>query len=223
MDLHENGGAGLAAASMTIISPANDQNNYAASGIGNYVNESSQNSIDFQSSSQDQIENLPEAQNSITVHSSTHPGQQDYYKSENDLPEGDRASVPEAISKGDEERAPSDDTAALFDQPKIEDNITEQNKAKTDEKPPEAATKKRVCDIVRVQKVLEELSAKHSGPDQASGARYKRQKISNDARSLILEYAKELSSAILEESCLLAKHRNSKELITADIKLIFGG
>jgi histone H3/H4 len=74
-----------------------------------------------------------------------------------------------------------------------------------------------------VQKVLEELSAKHSGPDQASGARYKRQKISNDARSLILEYAKELSSAILEESCLLAKHRNSKELITADIKLIFGG
>jgi histone H3/H4 len=207
---------------MTIISPANDQNNYAARSISNNVNESSQNSIDFQSSSHDQIENFPEAQNSITAHSSTHPGQQDYYKSENDLPR-DRASVPEVISKGDEERAASDDIAALFDQPKIEDNITEQNKAKTDEKPPEAATKKRVCDIVRVQKVLEELSAKHSGPDQASGARYKRQKISNDARSLILEYAKELSSAILEESCLLAKHRNSKELITADIKLIFGG
>jgi histone H3/H4 len=219
MGLQENGGAGLSTAGMTIISPANDQNNHAASGISNNINESFQNSAAFQSSFHNQGENIPEAQNSI---SSAHPPQQDYYKSENDLP-GDRASVPEAISKGDEERAVSEDTAIIFDQPKTEENITEQNKAKIDEKPPVAATKKRVCDIVRVQKVLEELSAKHSGPDQGSGARYKRQKISNDARSLILEYAKELSSAILEESCLLAKHRNSKELMSADIKLIFGG
>lgn len=223
MDFQENGGAGLATASAMIISPANDQNNYDAIGISNNNNESLQNSSAFQGSFHDQTESLPEYQNSMTLHSSTHPEQLEYIRSENDLPEGDRAPVLEDIADGIEERAVLENTATLLDQPKTEENVAEQDKAKTDEKPPEATTKKRVSDIVRVQKVLEELSAKHSGPDQGSGARHKRQKISNDARSLILEYAKELSSAILEESCLLAKHRNSKELITADIKLIFGG
>lgn len=82
--------------------------------------------------------------------------------------------------------------------------------------------KKCIGEVARVQKVLEELSAKSATPEHVAAMRYKRQKITNDARMLLLEYAKELSSAILEESCLLAKHRSSKELIIADLKLIFG-
>ena len=82
--------------------------------------------------------------------------------------------------------------------------------------------KKKVCDVVRVQKVLEELGARSALPEHAHATRHKRQKIANDARTLLLEYAKELSSAILEESCLLAKHRKSKELLIPDLKLIFG-
>lgn len=222
MDLQENSGEGLSTASTSTTSPVNDQNNYAAKGITNDAQETFPNSTTLQSSSRDHVASLPESQDSMNAHSSTYRAQQECNKSENDLPEGDRSAVQESIFKDDEMPAVSKDTASALDGPKAEENISEQNKARTDEKPPEVATKKRICDIVRVQKVLEELSAKHSGPDQGSGVRYKRQKISNDARSLILEYAKELSSAILEESCLLAKHRNSKELITADIKLIFG-
>ena len=82
--------------------------------------------------------------------------------------------------------------------------------------------KKKVCDVLRVQKVLEELSARSAPPEHVHAARYKKQKIANDARMLLLEYARELSSAILEESCLLAKHRKSKELLIPDLKLIFG-
>ena len=91
-----------------------------------------------------------------------------------------------------------------------------------EKKPKEAPKKKIVSDAIRVQKVLEELSTKSLLPEQVSGGRYKRQRISSDARALFLDYARELSSAILEESCLLAKHRNSKELQIADVKLIFG-
>ena len=82
--------------------------------------------------------------------------------------------------------------------------------------------KKCVVETARVQKVLEELSAKSATAEHVAAMRYKRQKMSNDARVLLIEYARELSSAILEESCLLAKHRSSKELIIADLKLIFG-
>ena len=86
----------------------------------------------------------------------------------------------------------------------------------------EVSKKKKVCDVLRVQKVLEELSARSAPAEHVHAARYKKQKIANDARMLLLEYAKELSSAILEESCLLAKHRKSKELLIPDLKLIFG-
>ena len=82
--------------------------------------------------------------------------------------------------------------------------------------------KKCVVETARVQKVLEELSAKSATAENVAAMRYKRQKMSNDARVLLIDYARELSSAILEESCLLAKHRSSKELIIADLKLIFG-
>ena len=82
--------------------------------------------------------------------------------------------------------------------------------------------KKCVAEAARVHKVLEELSAKSATAEHVAAMRYKRQRISNDARVLLVEYARELSSAILEESCLLARHRSSKELIIADLKLIFG-
>lgn len=81
---------------------------------------------------------------------------------------------------------------------------------------------KRISDTIRVQKVLDELSAKSALPDKLITGRYKRQKINNDARVLLLQYAHDVTSAILEESCLLTKHRNSKELNIADVKLIFG-
>ena len=86
----------------------------------------------------------------------------------------------------------------------------------------DVSKKKRVCDVLRVQKVLEELSARSGVLEHVTAARYKKQKIANDARKLLLDYARELSSAILEESCLLAKHRKSKELLIPDLKLIFG-
>ena len=86
----------------------------------------------------------------------------------------------------------------------------------------DVSKKKRVCDVLRVQKVLEELSARSGVLEHVTAARYKKQKIANDARMLLLDYARELSSAILEESCLLAKHRKSKELLIPDLKLIFG-
>lgn len=86
----------------------------------------------------------------------------------------------------------------------------------------DVSKKKRVCDVLRVQKVLEELSARSGVLEHVTAARYKKQKIANDARVLLLDYARELSSAILEESCLLAKHRKSKELLIPDLKLIFG-
>ena len=90
------------------------------------------------------------------------------------------------------------------------------------EKPLQISKKKKVPDAIRVQKVLEELSTKSLMPDQVLGGRYKRQKICSEARTLLLQYAKEISSAILEESCILARHRKSKELNIADVKLIFG-
>ena len=90
------------------------------------------------------------------------------------------------------------------------------------EKPLQISKKKKVSDAIRVQKILEELSTKSLLPEQVLGGRYKRQKICSEARTLLLQYAKEISSAILEESCILARHRKSKELNIADVKLIFG-
>ena len=92
----------------------------------------------------------------------------------------------------------------------------------TNEKPLQVSKKKKVSDIVRVQKVLEDLSTKSLLPEQVLGVKYKRQKMGSEARTLLLEYAKEISSAILEESCILAKHRKSKEMNISDVKLIFG-
>ena len=105
------------------------------------------------------------------------------------------------------------DTAAVSSSDKAEAN-------RAREKVPEIPRKKRVSDVNRVQKVLEELSTKFLAPDQP--LRCKRQRMGSDARALLLEYAKEMSAAVLEESCLLARHRKSKEINVADVKLIFG-
>lgn len=223
MDTQKYSGVDSANASTTMFSPPSDQNNYAASGINHNTNELIQNSLAFNNGLYNQMENLPVVQNSTIAQSSTHSAQQELNRSRNDLPEGDREYGSDMISKESEGHALSEGAAMHHDPQKTEESVSEQNIVTTVEKLPEAATKKRVCDTVRVQKVLEELSAKLSAADQGLGVRHKRQKISDDARSLVVEYAKELSSAILEESCLLAKHRNSKELIAADIKLIFGG
>lgn len=39
---------------------------------------------------------------------------------------------------------------------------------------------------------------------------------------MILQYAKELSSTIIEEAALLAKHRGVNEMSVKDVKLILG-
>eukprot|EP00596_Hydrurales_sp_CCMP1899_P002520 CAMPEP_0119035986 /NCGR_PEP_ID=MMETSP1177-20130426/3313_1 /TAXON_ID=2985 /ORGANISM="Ochromonas sp, Strain CCMP1899" /LENGTH=262 /DNA_ID=CAMNT_0006995003 /DNA_START=282 /DNA_END=1070 /DNA_ORIENTATION=+ len=82
--------------------------------------------------------------------------------------------------------------------------------------------KKRISDMERVQKILEVLSMKSVQPEKIASGRYKKQKILNDGRVLILEYAKELSSAILEEASLLARHRGVNEMSVKDAKLILG-
>ncbi len=81
---------------------------------------------------------------------------------------------------------------------------------------------KKIIDTFRIQKILEDLSAKTAMTYKVPNGKHKRQKICPDAGVLLLQYAQEISSAILEESCVLAKHRNAKELSISDVKMIFG-
>lgn len=76
----------------------------------------------------------------------------------------------------------------------------------------------KIDDNTRVNKVLIELS---NSITQSSSSEPVYQ-IENQARDLLLEYANELTSAVLEEACLLAKHRKSKEISANDVNLILG-
>ena len=74
----------------------------------------------------------------------------------------------------------------------------------------------------RIQRLLDDVNAKLTLPSQIESENVKRFKMDNYSMKLFVDYASELSSAILEESSLLAKHRNSSEINISDIKLIIG-
>ena len=44
--------------------------------------------------------------------------------------------------------------------------------------------------------------------------------IEDAARQVLMEYANEMACTVLEEACLLAKHRGSKKLETTDVSLV---
>ena len=44
--------------------------------------------------------------------------------------------------------------------------------------------------------------------------------IEDAARQVLVDYANEMACSVLEEACLLAKHRGSKKLETEDVSLV---
>jgi transcription initiation factor TFIID subunit TAF12 len=82
----------------------------------------------------------------------------------------------------------------------------------------------RIDDNTRVKKVLIELSKTidQSSSSSESSSSESVYQIENQAKDLLLEYANELTSAVLEEACLMAKHRKSKEISSNDVNLILG-
>ncbi len=44
--------------------------------------------------------------------------------------------------------------------------------------------------------------------------------IEDAARHVLVDYANEMACSVLEEACLLAKHRGSKKLETTDVSLV---
>ena len=78
--------------------------------------------------------------------------------------------------------------------------------------------KPRFEDSKRIQRILDELSAKHS--DRKSGT----QSIAmeNKAKHMLMEYANELTISVLEAASMMAKHRNSKTIDVDDINIILG-
>lgn len=83
---------------------------------------------------------------------------------------------------------------------------------------PPGASRPKVEDTRRIQKILDELSAKYS--DRKNGM----QQIVMDekAKQMFMEYANELTVSILEASSVLAQHRNSKTIDVEDVALILG-
>lgn len=71
-------------------------------------------------------------------------------------------------------------------------------------------------DSKRIQRVLEELSAKYA--DKKNG----QQQIvmEEKAKQMFIEYANELTASVLEAASMLADHRNSKTIDVEDVNLI---
>lgn len=83
---------------------------------------------------------------------------------------------------------------------------------------PNNAARPKLEDNKRVQRILDELSAKYS--DRKNGT----QQVVMDekAKQMFMEYANELTVSILEASSVLAQHRSSKTIDVEDVALILG-
>ena len=85
-----------------------------------------------------------------------------------------------------------------------------------------AARTKRRPDSERVNKLAEELSARHAPADRVAAGQFKRYRVMDKADDLVVDYATEVMDAVLEQAATLAKHRQSTEITIADIQLVFG-
>jgi transcription initiation factor TFIID subunit TAF12 len=82
--------------------------------------------------------------------------------------------------------------------------------------------RKRIPDSARLESVIVDLSAKSGLSEDPSCRKSKRFVMDTEAASLVMDYAQEMSGAIVEEACLLARHRGDSKLSINDIKMIFG-
>lgn len=76
----------------------------------------------------------------------------------------------------------------------------------------------RLDDHSRVQRVVSELNLKNIDRKFPN----KNISITNNATQMIIDYSNELAISILEASCLMAKHRNSKSIEIDDVNIILG-
>lgn len=80
-------------------------------------------------------------------------------------------------------------------------------------------------DIERLQKIIKNLVFRHdksiNSNNQLSLSR-EMFTMDNDASSVLVEYINELTSSVIEEAALLARHRKSKEIDANDVNFILG-
>jgi histone H3/H4 len=75
----------------------------------------------------------------------------------------------------------------------------------------------RVDDSKRVQRILDELNAKYT--DRKTGTS-QQVALDDKAQQMFIDYANELTIAVLEASSLLAQHRGSKTIDVEDVNMI---
>lgn len=75
-----------------------------------------------------------------------------------------------------------------------------------------------IDDKTRIENILAELFAKATkAPPSKDKKPYR---IDENAKNLLMEYVDEMACALIEESCLLAKHRTSNVVEVSDIQLL---
>jgi histone H3/H4 len=78
----------------------------------------------------------------------------------------------------------------------------------------------KIEDKTRINKALNDLLARNLRNDPQNKS--KPYDINDDAMSLLMDYASEMSCAIIESASALAQHRKSVEIDASDISLILG-
>lgn len=73
----------------------------------------------------------------------------------------------------------------------------------------------KVEDGKRVQRILDELNAKHAASGKSGPV-----SMDETAKQMFIDYANELTISVLEASSLLAQHRNSKTIDAEDVNAI---